>query len=106
VRTIRRRLRGHPAETRIAVSSSILARVRVRVRGRGLNRAIYLGDSSDASAYDVRVLWGCLARARTYKYTVTAYPLGTRAAADAIVVSRGAFTVDTPRVCRSLQPRR
>ncbi len=54
----------------------------------------------------MRVLWGCLARARTYKYTVTAYPLGTRAAADAIVVSRGAFTVDTPRVCRSLQPRR
>jgi hypothetical protein len=101
VRTIRRRLRGHPAETRIAVSSSVPARVRIRVRGRGLNRAIYLGDSSEASAYDARVLWGCLARARTYRYTVTAYPLGARAAGGAIVVSRGAFTVDTPRVCRS-----
>jgi hypothetical protein len=102
VRTIRRRLRGHPAETRIAVSSSVPARVRVRVRGRGLNRAIYLGDSSDASVYDVRVLWGCVARARMYRYTATAYPLGSRAAAgDPIVVRRGAFTVDTPRVCRS-----
>ncbi len=100
--TIRLLRHGHPAETRISVASSVPARVRVRVRGHGLNRTIYLGDSSDPGRYYVRVLWGCLSPARKFAYTVTAYAIGeTGTGTGPIVSSRGRFTVDSSTVCRS-----
>jgi hypothetical protein len=102
VLTIRRHLRAHPAETRIAVSSSVPARVRVRVReGRGV-ATLSAGESTGARRYFVRVLWGCLAHARRYTFTVTAYALGGRRVdAGGIVVDRGSFIVDSRDVCAS-----
>jgi len=100
VLAIRRHLRAHPAETRIAVWSNVPARVRVRVRDSRGVATLYTGESNAGRRYFARVLWGCLGPARRYTFTVTAYALGERdVGAEDIVVRRRAFTLDGPRVC-------
>ena len=102
VRILRRR--GHslvrPGETRISVTTSIPAQVRVALQAHGGPVKLFRGESAGERKYVLRVPWTCHSQARRYTFTVTAHSEGVdRIGPGETTVRHRAFAIPTNTAC-------
>jgi multidrug efflux pump subunit AcrA (membrane-fusion protein) len=98
------RRRGHsrirPGETRISVTTSIPAQVRVALQAHGGPVKLFRGESAGERKYVLRVPWTCRSQARRYTFTVTAHGEGVdRTGPGEVTVRHRTFAIPTDTAC-------
>jgi hypothetical protein len=101
-----------PGETRISVTTSVPAQVKLLLQAPGGPAKLFRGETTEGRKYVLRVPWTCHTRTRRYTFTVTAYREGD-SQIGAGTVRRRAFTTDAhvmsggrrcPEAARRLRP--
>lgn len=101
--------RGHPplpaGETRILVTTSVPAQVKLVLQAHGRPVKLFRWKSSKGSTYDLLVPWTCHTQAGRYMFTVTAdRENASQPSAGDMIIRRRTFTINAHAKCSKQIP--
>jgi hypothetical protein len=95
----------HPAETRILVTTSVPAQVKLVLLSHGHPVKLFRWKSTQGRKYTLRVPWTCHTQAGKYTFTVTAdRENGSKPSIGDMIVRHRTFTIDAHATCSNQTP--